>query len=161
MKNISLGVSILVLVTSLAVAQTHPQSLPAKRLESYFFSTDFGKKTKSDIRFMFFNSQQVFEKYFSPAATNKSVPMVNFSSTYVGGVVHRGTDTAIDIKLTKLVKHNSEAIAYFTIKKGKKQSWTSQPSYLFSFPFDKSIKSISYVINGQGDNAVSQRIMSK
>lgn len=157
MKNILLSILVSGFLTpDLSLAQE--RNIPFKKHESYFFSSLIGRKDKADLRYMFFKSQSEFEKYFHPAATNKSVPLIDFSANYAGAIIYRETDHQVDISVDKLEQHETEVIVYVSVKKGKEISYRIRPSYVFSWPVTRSAKSIRFITNGDKLNKTIFRI---
>ncbi|MFV0531105.1 MAG: hypothetical protein ACK5MD_06665 [Flavobacteriales bacterium] len=125
-------------------ANRYAQNFELQQLEGYFLKNDIS--LEKDVNSMVFSTEEEFNAYFGVAKTmNNTVPPIDFNTERVAAILITPTNLKIDFSIINTQKTGTELQVVYTLIKGKKQSFTTAPVYLFKIPKNNTLQSIEFV----------------
>jgi hypothetical protein len=109
--------------------------------------------TDSTNYFIFFNQEELNEKFVTDAKTGSTVMQPDFLINYVVAVAMSPTQDLVTILLDKVQINDRDIDVYLTIQHGAKQTTVTKPSRIFAIEKRNGYVGMQFYVNGKKDKA--------
>jgi len=120
-----------------------------EKLSGYFVKNNV--KINDDYKFVTFNNQTDFDKYFGVAKTmDNDITPLDFNKYNIAAIIVKPTNNKDDITINRYTSKNGVTTVEFSNNKGDKQSFLTTQFVAFKIPI--SITSVDFSTNGKTIN---------
>lgn len=123
-----------------------PTPIPFQKLSGYVLNENKQPSYGNFAQLIF--RDHIFSLFFSPKNPKEKLPAIDFENQTVICLIGAKSKIETTLTLDKIVKENDKYLFYFVSKKGKSLKTSIAPYCIYSMKRDKTIRGISYFLDG-------------
>lgn len=125
-----------------------PEKVVTNELQGFFLKNTY--KQEENIKLLIIKDETEFGNLFGIGKTmTNTIVKPDFNTSTVAALVLKPSNIQTSIQIESATNESGILNTNFNVKTGEKQSFTSQPIYLFTFNKNVPAKQIQLLINGE------------